>query len=100
MILEVAIMNVKVDKITEFEAVFPKAAALSASTPGCISHELQRCIKTKGKYFYMLRWENLEAHTVTWAQSPQRAEFRKLIGDFWVEPPQTQHFEAVTDARI
>ena len=100
MILEVAIMNVKLDKIAEFEAVFPKAAALSASTPGCISVELERCIETKGRYFYMLRWETLEAHTVTWAKSPQRAEFRKLIGDFWVEPPNTQHFEAVTKDRI
>jgi len=39
MILEVAIMRIKPDRIAEFEAVFPKAAAISASTPSYISHE-------------------------------------------------------------
>jgi len=49
MILEVAIMKIKPDRIAEFEAVFPKAAAISASTPGYMSHEMERCVETKGK---------------------------------------------------
>jgi heme-degrading monooxygenase HmoA len=100
MILEVAIMTIKLDRIAEFEAVFPKAAAVSASTPGYISHELQRCVETKGKYFYMIRWESIEAHLVNFRQSPRREEFRNLLADFWAEPNVTEHFEAVTDDRI
>ena len=100
MILEVAIMKIKPDRIAEFEAVFPKAAAISASTPGCISHELQRCVETKGKYFYMIRWESIEAHEVNFRQSPRRAEFRNVLGDFWAEPNFTEHFEPVTAARL
>jgi hypothetical protein len=34
MILEVAIMKIKPDLISKFEAVFPKAAAVFTSTPG------------------------------------------------------------------
>ncbi len=100
MILEVAIMKIKPERIAEFEAVFPQAAAISAGTPGYISHELRRCVETKGKYFYLIRWENIEAHTVNFRQSPRRDEFRKILGDFWAEPNVTEHFEAVTGARI
>jgi heme-degrading monooxygenase HmoA len=100
MILEVAIMKIKQDRIAEFEAVFPKAAAVSASTPGYLSHELQRCVETKGKYFYMIRWESIEAHEVNFRQSPRRAEFRAILGDFWAEPNFTEHFEPVTNARL
>jgi heme-degrading monooxygenase HmoA len=39
MILEVAVMRTKPDRIAEFESVFPRAAAISASTPGYVSHE-------------------------------------------------------------
>lgn len=100
MILEVAIMKIKLDRLAEFEAVFPKASAISASTPGYISHELQRCVETKGKYFYMIRWESIEAHEVNFRQSPRRAEFRNILADFWAEANFTEHFEPVNDARL
>ena len=100
MILEVAIMKIKPELISQFETVFPKAAAISASTPGYISHEMQRCVETKGKYFYLIRWESIEAHMVNFRQSPRRDEFRKLLAEFWVEPPFAEHFEAVTGNRI
>ena len=100
MILEVAIMKIKPELISKFEAVFPKAAAISAGTPGYISHEMQRCVETRGKYFYLIRWESIEAHEVNFRQSPRRTEFRNLLSEFWVEPPFAEHFEAVTDSRI
>ena len=100
MILEVAIMKIKPEKITEFEAAFPRAAAVSAGTPGYVSHEIERCVETKGKYFYLIRWESIEAHMVNFRQSPRRDEFRNILVDFWAEPPVAEHFEAVTGARI
>ncbi len=100
MILEIATMRIKPERIAEFEAVFPRAAAISASVPGYISHELQRCVETKGKYCYMIRWESIEAHLVNFRQSPKREEFRRILGDFWAEPNFTEHFEPVTDARL
>ncbi len=100
MILEVAIMKVKPELIKEFEADFPKAAAISATTPGYISHELQRCIETKGKYFCMIRWESIEAHLVNFRESPRREAFRNIIGKYWAEPNFTEHFELVTADKI
>ena len=100
MILEVAIMKIKPELISKFEAVFPKAAAISASTPGYISHELQRCVETRGKYFYLIRWESIEAHMVNFRQSPKVQEFRGLVGEFFAQPPVAEHFERVTDSHI
>jgi len=96
MILEVVIMTIKLDKLAEFEAVFPKAAAVSASVKGYISHEMQRCVETKGRYIYMIRWENMEAHMVNYRQSPKREEFRNLLADFWEKPNFAEHYELVT----
>ena len=79
MILEVAIMKIKPELMAEFETVFPQAAAISAGTPGYISHEMQRCVETKGKYFYLIRWESIAAHEVNFRQSPRRAQFRDLL---------------------
>ncbi len=100
MILEVAIMKIKPELIGKFEAVFPKAVAISASVPGYISHEMVRCVETKGKYYYMIRWENIEAHEKNFRQSPKREEFRKLLAEFWVEPPAAEHFEPITASRL
>ena len=100
MILEVAIMKIKPELMAEFESVFPQAAAISASTPGYISHEMQRCVETKGKYFYLIRWESIEAHEVNFRQSPRRAQFRELLVKYWEEPPFAEHFEAITGNRI
>ena len=100
MVLEVAIMTIKPELISQFETVFPKAAAILATTPGFISQELQRCIETKGKYFYMIRWESIEAHMVNFRQSPRMPEFRDLLVEFWAQPNFTEHFESVTNDRI
>ena len=100
MILEVAIMKIKPELIDEFEKAFPRAAAVSASTPGYISHEMQRCVETKGKYFYLIRWESIEAHEKNFRQTPRRQQFRDIIGQYWEEPPFAEHFEAITGDRI
>lgn len=64
MILEVAILHIKPESMTEFEAAFPKAEAIISSIPGYISHELQRCVETKGRYHFLIRWETIDAHMV------------------------------------
>jgi heme-degrading monooxygenase HmoA len=49
-ILEVAVLDVKPDQESEFEAAFKKAQRIIASMPGYISHDLQKCIENKSRY--------------------------------------------------
>lgn len=100
MILEVAILKIKPDTMQDFEAVFPKAAAIVASIPGYISHEMVRCVETKGKYHFLIRWENIDAHLVNFRQSPKFQDFRALVGPFFAQPPVAEHFERVTRNHI
>lgn len=100
MILEVAILKIKPGENSKFEAVFPKAEAIISSIPGYISHELQRCVETRGKYHFLIRWENIDAHMINFRQSPKFQEFRGLLGGFFAEPPVAEHFERVTDRHI
>ena len=100
MILEVAIIKIKPGETSKFEAVFPQAEAIISSIPGYISHEMQRCVETKGKYHFLIRWENIDAHMVNFRQSPKFQEFRGLLGGFFAEPPFAEHFERVTDSKL
>ena len=100
MILEVAILHIKPEDIAKFEAVFPNVEPIFRSVKGYISHELQRCIETRGRYHLLIRWETVESHTVNFRQSPKFQEFRGLIGGFFAQPPVAEHFERVTGSRL
>lgn len=45
-----------------------------------------------------VEWDSLEAHTVGFRQSPAFAEWRALIGPYFAEPPQVEHFDVLADA--
>ena len=100
MILEVAIVKIKPEEVAKFEAAFSKAEPIVASIPGYISHEMVRCVETKGKYHLLIRWENIDSHLVNFRQSPKFQEWRGLIGGFFAEPPVAEHFEAITPSRL
>jgi quinol monooxygenase YgiN len=59
-----------------------------------------RCVETKGKYHFLIRWENIDAHLVNFRQSPKFQDFRALIGGYFSEPPVAEHFEAITPSRL
>ena len=64
MILEVAILNVRVGQELEFESAFTQASPIIGLMKGYITHELQRCIETPTRYILLVRWQTLEDHTV------------------------------------
>jgi len=100
MILEIAILHIKAEDIQKFEAVFPKVEPIFRSVKGYISHELQRCVETRGRYHSLIRWESIEAHTVNFRQSDKARQFRDLVGPCFAQPPVVEHFERVGDSHI
>jgi heme-degrading monooxygenase HmoA len=95
MILEVAILDVKLGMANEFETAFKTASTIIASKPGYISHELQRCLQTTNRYVLLVRWQTLEAHTVGFRQSPEDQEWRSLLHHFYEPFPRVEHYESV-----
>lgn len=95
MILEVATLNVKSGESADFEAAFKEASGIISAMPGYISHELQKCIEVADKYVLLVRWQNLEDHTVGFRGSPEYQEWRKLLHHFYDPFPTVEHFEGV-----
>lgn len=95
MILEVAMLAVHAGQEPAFEAAMAKAAPVIAGSPGYVSHELRRCVETPGRYLLLVQWETLEAHTVGFRQSPAFVQWREIIGGFFAEPPNVEHYTGV-----
>ena len=95
MILEVAILDVKEEKITEFEPTFKEASKIISSMKGYISHELQKCMETKNRYILLVKWETLEDHTVGFRESEEYQEWKELLHDFYEPFPVVEHYETV-----
>jgi heme-degrading monooxygenase HmoA len=81
MILEVAVLDVKAGQEPQFEAAFRQAAGIIAGMPGCISHQLQRCLENRSRYILLVNSRTLEDHTVGFRGSPEYQ--RALSGGNW-----------------
>ncbi len=95
MILEAFILNVKAGTEAEFEAALRESAPLIRQSPGYISHEVQRCLETPGRYIFLAHWRTLEDHTVGFRTSPQFAQWKALLHHFYESSPTVQHFQPV-----
>ncbi|MBE9039553.1 antibiotic biosynthesis monooxygenase [Oscillatoriales cyanobacterium LEGE 11467] len=95
MILEVAILDVKSELGSEFEAAFSAASTIIASMPGFLDLELQRCLETANRYILLVRWEKLEDHTIGFRQSPEYQEWRARLHHFYEPFPTVEHYEIV-----
>ncbi len=95
MILEVAILDVKPGRAAEFERDFAQASAYISAIDGYLSHELQRCLEKSDRYILLVRWRTLEAHTVGFRQSPQYAEWKKLLHHYYDPFPTVEHYTRV-----
>lgn len=95
MILEVAILNVRLGQETEFERAFTQAAPIIASMKGYLTHELQRCLETPNRYVLLVRWQTLEDHTVGFRGSTEYQEWRRLLHHFYDPFPVVEHFQEI-----
>jgi heme-degrading monooxygenase HmoA len=95
MILEAAVLNVRSGETAAFEQAFAEAQAIVSSMDGYISHELQRCLETPGKYLLLVEWRSLEDHTVGFRQSAGYLEWKRLLHHFYDPFPTVEHFETV-----
>jgi heme-degrading monooxygenase HmoA len=95
MIVEAALLTIRRGSELEFEAAFPAAIAVLASSKGYLSHELRRSIETPNRYALRVEWATLEDHTVGFRGSPAFARWRAHIGPFFDGTPVVEHFQPV-----
>jgi heme-degrading monooxygenase HmoA len=95
MVLEVAVLDVKPDLVSGFEAAFREASQYIAATPGYISHELRRCVEDPNRFILLVNWRALEDHTEGFRGSEHYEAWRRLLHHFYEPFPTVQHFETV-----
>ncbi len=95
MILEVAILNIKLGMNNEFESNFSTASAIISSSPGYISHELQKCLEVSNRYILLVRWQTLEDHTIGFRQSEQYQIWQQLLHHFYEPFPVVEHYHCL-----
>ena len=95
MILEVAILTVRLGLGADFEKAFSDAQRIIASMVGYISHDLQRCVEDPNKYILLVKWETLESHTIGFRQSTEYLEWKRLLHHFYDPFPTVEHFESL-----
>ncbi len=97
MILERAAITVRDGDQAAFESAFAGARRILEASPGCRSTQLLRGVEAPASYLLLVVWDRLEDHMATFRGSPAFTRWRELVGPFFAEPPDVQHF-APTDA--
>jgi heme-degrading monooxygenase HmoA len=93
MILEIADIRIAPGQQAAFEAAIAHAIATVASrATGMLGATVHHGIESPERYVLQIRWATLEDHTVGFRQGPLFGEWRAIIGPFFAQPPQVEHF--------
>ncbi len=95
MILESAILNVKLGQAPEFEANFKEAQKILSSMPGYISHQLHKCIENSSQYILLVNWRSLEDHTQGFRLSEPYQEWKAMLHHFYEPFPTVEHYTII-----
>ena len=98
MILELAVLDVKLRQTEEFEAAFRDAQRIISASPGYLSHELQRCVQKPNRYLLLVRWRRLEDHTEGFRKSEAYQRWKALLHHFYDPFPVVEHYVAVNSS--
>jgi heme-degrading monooxygenase HmoA len=99
MILECADIRVPAGKEAEFErAIAQGLATVLSKSPGYLGHKVQKGIENPQRYLLWVYWNSLEDHTQGFRGSPLFAQWRAIVGPFFAQPPQVEHFGVVLES--
>ena len=97
MILEIADIRIAPGQSAAFEAAIQHGlASVISRAQGYKGGKVNRGLENPQRYILQIFWDKLEDHTVAFRQGPLFAEWRAIVGPFFVVPPVVEHFELVT----
>jgi heme-degrading monooxygenase HmoA len=95
MIVEHAEFTIAESDAEKFETAYAQARELLAQTEGFQWAHMHRGIERPGSYLLLVGWESLEAHTVNFRESDRFPKWRALIGPYFAETPNVEHYREV-----
>jgi len=93
MILEIADIRIQPGRQAAFdEAIRRGVETVIAKAQGFRGYKVNQGIESPERYLLMIFWDTLENHTVDFRGSPAFAQWRAIVGPFFAQPPQVEHY--------
>jgi len=93
MILELADIRIHRGQQSAFdEAIRRGLDTVISKARGFRGYKVNKGIESPERYLLMIFWETLENHTVDFRGSAAFSEWRAIVGPFFSQPPQVEHF--------
>jgi len=93
MILELADIRIQPGQQSAFdEAIVRGVETVISKAKGFRGYKVNKGIETPERYLLMIFWETLENHTVDFRGSAAFGDWRAIVGPFFAQPPQVEHF--------
>jgi heme-degrading monooxygenase HmoA len=93
MILELADIRIQPGQQSAFdEAIRRGLDTVISKARGFRGYKVNKGIESPERYLLMIFWETLENHTVDFRGSAAFSEWRAIVGPFFSQPPQVEHF--------
>ena len=100
MILEHADLRIDPAKAIEFEkAIQHGVETVIAHAKGFHGYKVNRSIESPSRYILMIYWDTLENHMVDFRESPAFAQWRAIVGQYFVQPPVVEHLKLVVKSK-
>jgi len=92
MILEHALLQVRVGEEAAFEAAIAEAKPLIAASPGFLCIEVRPATEKPGLYLLLVRWESVADHRDGFRKSARYEQWRALLHRFYDPMPSVEYF--------
>lgn len=86
-------MDIVPGKELEFEAAMEQAKQVVAQARGFQVIHIHRGVERPSTYLIAIGWDSVEDHMVGFRESDLFAKWRAIIGPFFANPPQVEHWE-------
>jgi heme-degrading monooxygenase HmoA len=94
MIIEIADIRVRPQDREAFtEAIHRAANTVLSKADGYRRHHILSGMESPGRFLLHVEWDTVQAHVEGFRQSAAFAQWRAIIGPYFIEPPQVEHFD-------
>lgn len=99
-VLEIAEIEVALERSTEFEESFATAVTFVQAAEGHLGSRLMADVERPGHYVFLVTWRELADHTERFVSSPAFKSFDELIRPFLVSAPRVSHLASAFGGEV
>lgn len=93
MILELADIRIHPGQQAAFDdAIVRGLETVISKSRGFRGYKVNKGVESPERYLLMIFWETLENHMVDFRGSAAFGQWRAIVGPFFAQPPQVEHF--------